>query len=53
MEMPEGGGRKFRDPHEVNFAENNTKNITINNTLNNISSSASDPAGRYAHKKKQ
>ena len=49
-----GGGRKFRDPHEgkfqpsrsklhepheENFAENNTKNITINNTLNNISSS--------------
>ena len=44
---------KLHEPHEENFAENNTKNITINNTLNNISSSASDLAGRDAHKKKQ
>ena len=44
---------KLHEPQEENFAENNTKNITINNTLNNISSSASDLAGRDAHKKKQ
>lgn len=28
---------KLHEPHEENFAENNTKNITINNTLKDIS----------------